>query len=143
MFKAQVRRITIEADAISIELTGPDSAADNLSNLSRQIVGLPWTKKPFRATKGAINGPTIASDTPLAGQVVLAAIGRARHWVDELMSGGTIAEIAKREGKGERQIRLLTPLAFVSPATVRGTIDGSISATSVTELARQVPQVWQ
>ena len=55
----------------------------------------------------------------------------------------TNLEIAKREGKGERQIRLLTPLAFVSPATVRGTIDGSISATSVTELARQVPQVWQ
>jgi hypothetical protein len=71
----------------------------------------------------------------------LAAVGKARRWVEEVLAEGTFAEIAKREGKGERQIRLLAPLAFAPPAMVRGLIGGAVSAAAVTEMAKNIPLV--
>jgi hypothetical protein len=84
-----------------------------------------------------IGGTAASTDAPADGQAVLAAIGRARRWVDEIMTGATVTEIARREGKGERQIRLLMP-----PETVRGLIDGRARSASVTEIAKGVPLVW-
>jgi hypothetical protein len=130
-------------DSISVELAGPGPDADGAPAASRQIVSLPWSRKPFRATKGAIGGTAAVIDTPADGQAVLVAIGRARRWVDEIMAGGTVAGIASREGKGERQVRLLMPLAFTPTDTVRRLVDGSMPAPSVTELAREIPLIWQ
>jgi hypothetical protein len=79
---------------------------------------------------------------PKARDAVLAAIGKARLWVEEILAGGSFAEIARREGKGERQIRLLAPLAFVPPAMVRGLIDGAVRTATITELAKSVSLVW-
>jgi hypothetical protein len=52
--------------------------------------------------------------------VLLTAIAKARAWIADLAEGraASFAEIAKREGKVERHIRLLAPLAFVSPQFV-------------------------
>jgi hypothetical protein len=72
----------------------------------------------------------------------LGAIGKARHWVEQLTQGQTIAAIARDADKGERQIRLLLPLAFVPPQMVRQIIDGEISIPTVSGLARAVPLVW-
>jgi len=58
------------------------------------------------------------------------------------MAGDTVAEIARREGRGERQLRLLMPLAFTPPATVRRLAAGTMSPATVTEFARRVPLVW-
>src|SRR5450759_4116343 len=53
------------------------------------------------------------------------------------------AEIAKREGQGERHIRLLAPLAFVSPRIIAAIVDGSAPADlTVTGLARALPYSW-
>jgi hypothetical protein len=125
-----------------VELAGPETAADAPPVESGQMVSLPWSRKPFRATKGTISGPADGPDAPAPGQAVLAAIGRARRWVDEIMAGGTIAEIARRESKGERQLRLLMPLAFAPPATVRRFADGTMNPTTVTEFAKRVPLEW-
>jgi hypothetical protein len=47
------------------------------------------------------------------------------------------AAIAHREGKGERHIRLLAPLAFVSPRIVAAILDGTAPAgLTITTLAR-------
>jgi hypothetical protein len=58
------------------------------------------------------------------------------------MAGGTVAGIASREGKGERQVRLLMPLAFTPPETLRGQIDGTVNGATVTEFAKRVLMVW-
>jgi hypothetical protein len=70
------------------------------------------------------------------------AIGEARRWMDEVVQGASYAEIAKKEDKGERQIRLLLPLAFTPPAMVRAIVDGTIRVSTVTDLARRIPLVW-
>ena len=143
MIEARIARITVQTDSISVELAGPGPDADGGQAAPGPIVSLPWSRKPFRATKGAIGSAAAVTNTPADGQAVLAAIGRARRWVDEIMAGGTIAGIASREGKGERQIRLLMPLAFTPPDTMRQLLDSSMPAPSVTELARAIPLIWQ
>jgi site-specific DNA recombinase len=51
----------------------------------------------------------------------------ARSWIDDIVSGRvqSFDEIAEREGKVERHIRLLTPLAFIPPRTLAAIIDGT------------------
>jgi hypothetical protein len=54
-------------------------------------------------------------------EALLAAIAKARGWIDEIRLGrsGSFVEIAKREALGERHVRLLAPLAFLSPPSLR------------------------
>jgi hypothetical protein len=109
-------------------------------------VSLPWSKRPFRAAKGVMAEPTPPTIPPdfdsKAKEAVLVAIARSRRWLDRLIAGGSLAEIARSEGKGERQIRLLMPLAFVPPATVRELVSQGGFAT-ITEMAQQGPLFWQ
>ena len=55
----------------------------------------------------------------------------------------SFAEIAERESKVERHIRLLTPLAFIPPRTLAAIIDGTgPHDATVTGLAQAVPYRW-
>jgi hypothetical protein len=52
-------------------------------------------------------------------------------------------EIAEREGKVERHIRLLTPLAFIPPHTMSAIIEGTgRHDATMTALAQEVPYRW-
>jgi hypothetical protein len=54
-----------------------------------------------------------------------------------------LAEIAEREAQGERHIRLLAPLAFLSPCIIAAIVDGTAPADlTVTGLAKAVPYSW-
>ena len=105
-------------------------------------MSLDWQRKPLTAEKGlTAELPAVHQDLK-ARNAVLVTIGKARSWIKNLADGATVADIAKLEGKGERQIRLLLALAFVPPAKVRAFVDGIIPAVTVTELARSVPLLW-
>ena len=57
----------------------------------------------------------------------------------------SFAVIARREGKVERRIRLLAPLAFLSPRIVSALLDGTAPANltlTLTQLARALPYSW-
>jgi hypothetical protein len=145
VLEAHVYKVTVHVDTLEVALR-PAEASDNLDSSPYrppEIVHLPWASKPFIAAKGVAHSPSgLAAVDPKARDTALVAIGKARLWVDELLTGGSFSQIAKREGKGERQIRLLLPLAFVPPATVRGLIDGAPAPTTITELAKSVPIAW-
>ena len=71
--------------------------------------------------------------------VLLTAIKSSELGRFDLVDGraASFAEIAKREGKVERHIRLLAPLAFISPRIITIIIDGSApSDLTVTGLAK-------
>src|SRR5260370_41850233 len=56
---------------------------------------------------------------------------------------GSFSEIADREGKVERHIRLLVPLVFVSPRIISAIMDGSVPAgPTVTGLAQPLAYSW-
>jgi len=111
------------------------------------ILSVPWDLAKFVAVKGLVHIPSQSATTlkPESRDALLAAIANARKWVDDLVSGrvATIDELAHRENKVERHVRLLLPLAFVAPALVRAIANGSAPAhLTVTGLARSVPHSW-
>ena len=111
------------------------------------VISLPWTAQAFPSVKGVLHQPeakpTLKQETRDA---ILLAIAKARSWIDDVVSGRvqSFAEIAEREGKVERHIRLLTPLAFIPPRTLAAIIDGTgPHDATVTALAQAVPYRWR
>jgi site-specific DNA recombinase len=96
--------------------------------------------------KGIIHVP--AHNTPIKPgrrDALLIAIAKARQWMDDLAHGraASFAVIARREGKVERHIRLMAPLAFLSPRIVSALLDGTAPADlTLTKLARALPYSW-
>lgn len=136
------------ADSAS-ELPAPNSGQDATLGMFGQepaVVLVPWEPEKFFAVKGIVLDPpeTVAALKPENRDTILRAISKARVWLDELVQEqASVAQIAKREGKIERHIRLLLPLAFVSPGLVRAIACGSAPAhLTVTGLAKRVPYFW-
>jgi hypothetical protein len=96
--------------------------------------------------KGIVHAPSAKPELkPESRDALLIAIAKARGWINDIQLGriASFAEIAKREGQGERHIRLLAPLAFVSPRIIAAIVDGSAPADlTVTGLARALPYSW-
>jgi site-specific DNA recombinase len=107
---------------------------------------VPWTSPLSATVKGIIHVP--AHNTPIKAsrrEALLIAIAKARKWIDDLAHGraASFAVIARREGKAEQHIRLLAPLAFVSPRIVSALLDSTAPADlTLTKLARALPYCW-
>jgi hypothetical protein len=82
--------------------------------------------------------------TTMERDALLTAIAKARAWIEDLTQGRvtSFVDIAKREGKVERHIRLLAPLAFVSPSIVADVADGVALPLGVTKFAKQLAYAW-
>jgi site-specific DNA recombinase len=110
------------------------------------IITVPWSSPVPAAVNGIIHVP--AHNTPIkAGrrEALLIAIAKSRQWIDDLAQGraASFAVIARREGKAERHIRRLAPLAFVSPRIVSALLEGTAPADlTLTKLARALPYCW-
>jgi site-specific DNA recombinase len=97
------------------------------SSTCTTVISLPWSAPAFPSVKGVLHQPeaepTLKRETRDA---ILLAIAKARSWIDDIASGciRSFAEIAAREGKLKRHIRLLAPLAFIPPCTLAAIIDG-------------------
>jgi site-specific DNA recombinase len=109
-------------------------------------ITLPWTAPSFAAVKGIIHAPcakpTMKAETR---EALLTALAKARGWIDDIRLGriASFAEIAEREVQGERHIRLLAPLAFLSPRIIAAIVDGTAPADlTVTGLAKTLPYSW-
>jgi hypothetical protein len=83
--------------------------------------------------------------SPATRDALLAAIAKARSWINELVEGRVTSfeQIAERAGKVERHVRFLAPLGFVSPRVIAAIADGSAPADlTVTALAKALPYSW-
>jgi site-specific DNA recombinase len=135
--KLQLRRCVDASD----EIGAHDHASDNAAGDSRlTTITIPWTSPVPTALKGIIHVP--AHNTPMKPsrrEALLIAIAIARKWIDDLAHGraASFAAIARHEGKVERHVRRLIPLAFLSPRIVSGLLDGTAPADlTLTTLAR-------
>jgi site-specific DNA recombinase len=126
-----------------VDNPSPDNPAD--CNLPITIT-LSWTEPSFVAVKGILHEPAAKPTMkPESRDALLAAIAKAREWIDSIRLGrcASFAEIAEREGLSERHIRLLAPLAFLSPRIVGAIADGTAPADlKVTSLAKALPYSW-
>jgi site-specific DNA recombinase len=130
---------TAEADNPSLT----DSAPDLHPAI---MIAVPWRAPSFAAMKGILHEPsTKPTMKPESRDTLLTAIAKARGWIDDIQLGriASFAAIAERESVGERHIRLLAPLAFLSPRIVAAIADGTAPADlSVTGLAKALPYAW-
>jgi site-specific DNA recombinase len=143
LIERHVDCVTVRPQAVEVRLRsgGADEPAEG--PISGEVLTLPWAAS-FAAVKGIVHEPTPAMK-PANRDALLAAIARARRWVEDLRLGrvASLAEIADREAIGERQVRLLAPLAFVAPAIVAAIADGNAPADlTVTGLAKALPYSW-
>jgi site-specific DNA recombinase len=139
----QMRRSSDAADAVTI----PEHAGHNaIEDLRGATITIPWAGPMPATVKGIVHVPAHNTPiTPARRETLLTAIAKARQWVDDLAQGrtATFAQIARREGKVERHVRLLAPLAFLSPRIVAAIIDGTAPANlTATSLARALPYSW-
>ena len=91
-------------------------------------ITLAWTAPSFAAVKGIVHAPCAKpAMRPESRDALLTAIAKARGWVDDIRLGhiASFAGIAEREAQGERHIRLLAPLAFLSPRIIAAIVDGT------------------
>jgi hypothetical protein len=152
-----VELVVIKQDMIEVRLSDSTetrtlelhAAANNdrrADEISARTITLPWSGPALAEIKGILHSasshPTMSMD---ARDLLLTAIAKARSWIDDLVEGrvASFDEIAKREGKVVRYVRLLAPLAFVSPRVISAIIAGSAPVDlTVTRLAQTTPYSW-
>ncbi len=148
-----LERVTLTPNHMELRLrqmleTAPahDGANNSSGHLFASEIAVPWTSPAPAAVRGIVHVP--AHNTPIKPdrrEAILIAIANARNWIDDLTQGrvASFAAIARREGKVERHIRLLAPLAFLSPRVVSALLDGTAPADlTLTKLARALPYCW-
>jgi site-specific DNA recombinase len=110
-----------------IEFTLRSGTGSNSEQLT-----VPWVPKPTTVKREILAVPEGAqnSERPIRAESrarLVEAIGKARAWVDEIVSGRIdTVRLAKREGCSERSLRMTLSLAFLNPTIVRAGIEGTL-----------------
>jgi site-specific DNA recombinase len=155
LIEHHVARVIIKPEALKVCLNPASEASAQVDKIALDnsaacnpltTITLPWTAPSFAAAKGIIHQPG-ANPTmkPESRDALLTAIAKARGWIDNIRLGrfASFADIAEREALGERYIRLLAPLAFLSPRIIVAIFDGTAAADlTVTGLAKALPYSW-
>jgi site-specific DNA recombinase len=155
LVERHIQRVTLSRKHIQLQLrqigdapiqTDADENASCPVSEQPRNVTIPWTRTVQAGAKGIIHVPAHNTPmTPSRRDALLMAIAKARNWIDDLAHGraASFAVIARREGKVERHVRLLAPLAFVSPRIVSALLEGIAPADlTLTKLARALPYCW-
>src|SRR5260221_330715 len=155
LVERHVERVTLTANHVELRLRQIVEQLDPREGKRPQphpaITPIKTTAAPGRtpvraAVKGIAHVPAHSTPIkPARREALLIAIAKARQWMDDLAHGraASFAVIARREGKAERHIRLLAPLAFLSPRIISALLDGTAPADlTLTQLARALPYSW-
>ncbi len=155
LLAVHVTRIVLCAERIEVTLRSADGVQEELDapkapSSSRDpdasVLIIPWIRAVTGTRKGFASEPTGQRCLdPRTREALLLAVAKARRWVEDLVEGrvASFEEIARHEGKVERHVRLLAPLAFLSPKIIAAIIDDSMPADlTVTALARALPHSW-
>ena len=146
----RLNRVIITPEAVQIHIARTAEAEAEAEaeedGEEMEIVSVPWTQQTFVSVKGVSKGQPVDA-MPLKAETrdaLLAAIANAHAWMQDLVAGcTTIEKIAELEGKGERSIRLLLPLAFTAPSLVSKIANGHVSpGITVTNLSAILPNSW-
>jgi hypothetical protein len=137
-----VSKVIIRRDRIEVEVQR-DLDGEEVGPASKLAIPFAPTMAP---RKGITREPTENNRIDaVAREKLLNAIRRATKWVEVVRSGEakSFEEIAAQEGLGERHVRWLTPLAFLSPKIVIAIVDESAPADfTVAMLAKALPHSW-
>jgi hypothetical protein len=132
-----VERVVVGLGEIRIQMPAAPGMSDGA------ILTIPWKSQ----RGGVVSGTAVDRDSGGAEknrEAILTAITKSRLWVEELTNDQiSIEDIANREGKGERYIRLLLPLAFSAPDVVEALAESRLGSVTLTQLSAQWPCSWR
>jgi hypothetical protein len=149
-------KIVMEAEAIEIHVVQPGGGENSPpGRRSRRaqdeqqeptVLTVPWSPPAGTAAKGVLHSPTPKhEDSSARSEALLLAIAKARVWIEDLTEGrvASFAEIAKREGRVERHVRLLASLAFASPRMISAILDGKLpTEPTISGFAKRLLYSW-
>jgi site-specific DNA recombinase len=149
-------KIVMQSEAIEIHVAqrGEDENSTGGRRTQRRqdrqqeptIIIVPWSTPAGPAVKGVLHSPTSKNEGASArSESLLLAIAKSRTWVEDLSEGrvASFAEIANREGRVERHVRLLASLAFVSPRMISAMLDGRKPPdATITGFAKHLSYSW-
>jgi hypothetical protein len=137
-----VGKVIMRRDRIEVELQrGADR--EEAGSVGKLVI-------PFSPTASAQKGITREPNSDrhidsVAREKLLNAIRRATSWVEAVRSGeaGCFDEIAAQERVGERHVRRLSVLAFLSPNLLNAIANCTASAeVTVSVLTEALPHCW-
>jgi site-specific DNA recombinase len=137
------QRVVVKADRIIVDLRDeqPTGSGPNGS----QAIEIPFTPNGS-IRKGIERTPHAAGRIdPEERDALLQAVVRARRWIEAILTdaASSFETIAASEGLGERHVRRLAPLAFLSPRILQAIADGTApSGLTVSSLTLALPHDW-
>jgi DNA invertase Pin-like site-specific DNA recombinase len=152
LIERHVERVTIQSQGVEVHLVPRSGIGAVSSNGMVDGIHLPpeitlaWAAPSFVSVKGIVQAPSATvSMKPETRDALLTAIAKARAWIDGIRLGylASFSEIAAHEGQGERRIRQLAPLAFLSPRIITAIAKGTAPADlTITGIAKALPYSW-
>jgi site-specific DNA recombinase len=137
-------KITIGQADLSIRWTDTRAAEATTRSIS-----VPWSPTRTRRQREILQGDgAIRSDPrPMrieARRAIIAAYGKARSWLDQLVADPaiSIATLASDEGRTERSIRQTLSLAFLDPAIVKAAIERTLPRGLGLTRLMDLPPIW-
>ena len=142
LIQERVERVVLRAGSIDIH---PHS------DPATPIV-LAWSPTPAGGRREILRSPGIESESSRgikseARTVLLRSIALGRRWLDEVLGGATLDQIAVRERCTKRHIASTIPLALLAPDLVRAVIDArlprGISTKRIAEPELEWSRQWE
>jgi hypothetical protein len=144
LVKANVRKITVSRDHVSIHFLSEDADEAETIELSRRLA----KRKPRRdiiASRTESNDPSIGLRSE-RHRTLLTAIAKGRRWASELIAGHVkdVATLAQREQCSERYVRFVLPLASLAPEIVAAAIANHLPPhITVSRIRSNMPISWK
>jgi hypothetical protein len=138
----QVSKVVIRRDRIEVEVQR-DLDGEEVDHASK--LAIPFA--PIIAPQKGITREPLENGRidAVARETLLNAIKRATRWVEALRSGEaeSFDDIAAQEGIGERHVRRLSVLAFLSPKVLNAIVDSAAPAKlTVSMLTEALSHSW-
>ena len=148
LIDAHLVRVAVLRDRLEV-----DYRADPKDRSETETLSIPWIKPASRVRRALLEpSASTALSRPMESDErnrLIRSIASARSWLEELVKGsvGDVAELAARENRTARSIRMTLSLAFLDPALIdaacTGTLPRGYGVTRLMDLPARFADQWR
>lgn len=138
---AAVTKVTVRNSALEVTVAIPRPIDKTATCGVQQVI----FETPFEIhRRGAEARLVLADEKPKPDTLMRKTLGKALAWLDDLKSGVSITELAKREQVSQRYLRSRLQMAFLSPTIMSAILEGRQPAHLTTEtfVRTAIPLDW-
>jgi hypothetical protein len=111
------------------------------------MLSIPWQKPPSRKSRQILIPVGVSRNEVRPTRIerrarLVNSIARGRRWLDEIVSGSDVQQIAARQKCSVRQVNMTISLAFLAPDLVKAAVEGRLPRGIGVERLRDAPAEW-